>query len=169
MENEELERIQKELLAEEELPAEEELFMEELILEEAQEENVEDISLDELLNDSELNELLAEEGAEETVEEPAEEAAQEEASLDELLDDSELSDLLREEPEPAFDDPEKIHDPKEPLVYQNFANDYGAQEKDEAARLKEKDERIVMGLMILASALSLGIIGVMGYWLTVLL
>ena len=157
MENEELERIQKELLAEEELPAEEELFMEELILEETPEENVEDISLDELLDDSELNELLAEEGAEK------------ESSLDELLEDTELTELLREEPEPAFDDPEKIHDPKEPLVYQNFANDYGAQEKDEAARLKEKDERIVMGLMILASVLCLGIIGVMGYWLTVLL
>ena len=134
MENKELERIQKELLAEE-MPA-------------AQD----DAILDEFLNE-EMPELLSEE----------------ELSLDELLEDEELNQLLREEPEPAFDDPEKIHDPKEPLVYHNFATEQSAQEKSDAELIREKDERVVMALMIVASVLCLGIIGVLGYWMGILL
>ena len=118
MDNKELERIQKELLAEEEI----------------------------------MNELLTEE----------------DVSLEELLEDEELNELLRVDAEPAFDDPVKIHEPKKPLVYQNFANDYGAPKRDPAAEIREKDQRTVMILMIIASLLSLGIIGILGYWISFL-
>ena len=68
--------------------------------------------------------------------------------------------------EPAFDDPQSIHEPKEPLVYRNFSNGYGSKEDQQVSdRQKEKSDRIDMGLMIAASALSLGIIGVLIYWL----
>ena len=95
--------------------------------------------------------------------------ADEDITLDDILADAELNDLLQETPEPAFDDPEKIHDPKDPLVYQNFANDYGAQEQEAAAEIRKKDDNILMALMITASALCLGILGLLGYWLGVLL
>lgn len=95
--------------------------------------------------------------------------AEEDASLDDILADAELNDLLQEEPEPAFDDPEKIHDPKDPLVYQNYANDYGAQEQEAAAEIRKKDDTVIVALMITASALCLGILGILGYWLSVLL
>ena len=89
-------------------------------------------------------------------------------SLDEILADEELNALLNEKPaEPAFDDPEKIHDPREPLVYNNFANDYGAPPVSDSK--KRRDDSVVVGLMITASVLSLGIIGILSYWLTVLL
>lgn len=95
-------------------------------------------------------------------------------SLEELLQDEELNALLQEPTEPAFDDPEKIHDPRQPMVYQNYANQYGsaekkAQEESRMARRKQKDDKIIVGLMITASALCLGIIGVLAYWLTVFL
>ena len=95
--------------------------------------------------------------------------AEEDISLDELLADSEIHDLLREAIEPAFDDPDEIHDPREPLIYQNFANDYGAQELEAAAELQRRDDWIITILMIIASTLSLGILGILVYWLTVLL
>ena len=126
MNNEELERIQKELLEEDEI----------------------------------MKELLAQA-------EP-EEPAEEEISLDELLKDEELTDLLRVGAEPAFDDPAKIRQPQEPMVYQNFANDYGAKDMAAAARIQEKDQRTVMILMIVASTLCLGIIGILGYWMSFL-
>ena len=65
--------------------------------------------------------------------------------------------------EPAFDDPQTIHEPEQPLVYRNFSNNYG--EKSPEERKKEKSDRIDLGLMIAASALALGIIGVLIYWL----
>jgi hypothetical protein len=74
--------------------------------------------------------------------------------------------------EPAFEDPDVIKDPEEPLVYRNFSNAYGTEptEKPEApAAGSAKDDRITMGLMITASCLCLGIIGVMVYWLTTFL
>ena len=121
MDNNELERIQKELLAEEEV----------------------------------MNQLLAEE-------------PEEEVSLEELLKDEELTELLKTDAEPAFDDPVKIHEPKKPLVYQNFANDYGAKEKAAAEEIRRRDQKTVMILMIVASALCLGIIGILGYWISFL-
>ena len=96
------------------------------------------------------------------------ELLKEEKTIDTILEDEELNALLEERSQPAFDDPEKIHDPEEPMVYQNFANDYGA------TRVKRKDnktgdEKVILGLMITACALCLGIICVLGYWLGVLL
>ena len=74
--------------------------------------------------------------------------------------------------EPAFEDPDVIKDPEEPLVYRNFSNAYGtepAKEPEAPAAGSAKDDRITMGLMITASCLCLGIIGVMVYWLTTFL
>lgn len=92
----------------------------------------------------------------------------EELSLDELLADEELNELLAEpayEPGPAFDDPDRIHEPKEPLIYRNYAT----QEQQAAATIRKKNDHTVIGLLITACCLCLGIIGLLGYWLTVLL
>ena len=91
---------------------------------------------------------------------------------DELLED--LKEILGEEPvvEPAFDDPQTIHTPKEPMVYTNFANDYGRvppEEVPEEAPKKRKPEKLTLGLLITACLLTLGIIGVLLYWLLFLL
>ncbi len=85
---------------------------------------------------------------------------------EELFQDDEL---LREVlAEPAFEDADEIRDPEEPLVYSNFANDYGRDAQEESAPKEpiSKDDKINIGLMIGASALALGIIIVMIYWLT---
>ncbi len=83
--------------------------------------------------------------------------------LDELLNDSELNDLLWEQ--------EKESAPQEPVTFQNFANSYGAEEEDfeEDQPPRSRDDKVIVGLMATASVLSLGIIGVLAYWLTVLL
>ena len=70
---------------------------------------------------------------------------------------------------PAFDDPDIIHDPEEPLVYRNFSNAYG-KELEEPVKSGvwasiSRDDKISMILMIIASGLCLGIIGVLVYWL----
>ena len=95
-------------------------------------------------------------------------------SEEELLED--LKDILREEPavEPAFDDPQTIHTPREPMVYTNFANDYGRKPAKAAAdakpaKKKRKPEKLTLGLLITAFLLTLGIIGVLLYWLLFLL
>ena len=103
---------------------------------------------------------------------------------DQQIDPEFLSELLEdpeETPEPAFDDPDTIYDPEEPMVYCNYSNDYGGdagaenQEKpapDGQAVSKEKvtkDNHIIMGLMIAVSALCAGIIGVLIYWMVVFL
>ena len=99
---------------------------------------------------------------------------QEEQQTDEeLLED--LKGILGEAPvvEPAFDDPQTIHTPKEPMVYTNFANDYGrvpAEETpEEGPKKKRKPEKLTLGLLITACLLTLGIIGVLLYWLLFLL
>lgn len=132
MNNEELERIQKELLAEEQL----------------------------------MKELLAQVEPDEP--EAPEQPAEEEDSLEEILKDEELTELLRAGAEPAFDDPTKIREPKEPMVFENFANDYGAKRRAAAEEIRKKDQRTVMTLMIVACGLCLGIIGILGYWMSFL-
>lgn len=89
-----------------------------------------------------------------------------------LPDDDLLADILgifEDEESPAFDDPNTIHTPDEPMVYCNFSNDYGREpedpEEEERKAKKLRDDKINMGLMITASALCLGIIGVLIYWL----
>ena len=91
--------------------------------------------------------------------------AEESDDLDELLAD------FLDEPTPAFDDPEKIYEPEEPMVYCNYSNDYGKDLKEFAEnggdmkKKKKKDDKVLIGLMITASVLCLGILGVLIYWL----
>ena len=100
-------------------------------------------------------ELLAREEAEQTE--------------DDLLDD--IKSMLGDDeaPEPAFDDPQTIHDPKEPLVYCNYSNDYGRdlQEFADNGEVPEekKTDKVTLGLLITACCLTAGIIGVLIYWL----
>ena len=75
-----------------------------------------------------------------------------------------------EEPEPAFDDPDKTEIPDEPVVYCNYSNDYGKDQKPEedaeaALAKKKKDDNIIITLLAVAAGLSVGIIGVLIYWL----
>lgn len=77
---------------------------------------------------------------------------------------------------PAFDDPEEIYDSEEPMVYCNYSNDYGKELQEfaetggeEATGKEKKNDKAIIGLMITASVLCLGIIGVLIYWLEVFL
>lgn len=90
----------------------------------------------------------------------AETPREEDADTDTLLDKTVVI--------PAFDDPDIIHEPDEPMVYRNFSNDYGQDLKEPDAPAKQaisRDDKITMGLMIAASGLCLGIISVLIYWL----
>ena len=72
--------------------------------------------------------------------------------------------------QPAFDNPETIHAPEKPMVYHNFANNYGKTEVPKAAAptgISPRD-RIQIGVMIALCGLCLGIAGVLGYFLAVL-
>ena len=105
------------------------------------------------------------------------EAHDEEQDEFEIIDEE--PDILADElirelmAEPAFEDPDRIHDPEEPLVYCNYSNDYGRDLKDFAENGgktdKNKSDKVDMALMITASALCLGIIGVLAYWLVMYL
>ena len=73
--------------------------------------------------------------------------------------------------EPAFDDPQIIHEPDEPMIYWNFSNGYGRDlpqqqevEAEEPASISKSD-KIDIGLMLAASGLCLGIIAILIYWL----
>lgn len=85
---------------------------------------------------------------------------------EDILDDELIREVLAE---PAFEDMDEIKDPEEPLVYCNYSNDYGRDfEKNAAPDTKEnlsKSDKVDIGLMIASSALALGIIFVMIYWL----
>ena len=86
---------------------------------------------------------------------------------DVFLDDALLRENLPEDAAPAFEDPDKIHEPEE-LVYSNFANDYGKELQEKEAEEQEKkayEDRLQIILMITASVLALGIIGILIYWL----
>ena len=94
---------------------------------------------------------------------------------DELLaeEPQDIDKLMKEfleEPEPAFDDPDKTEIPDEPVVYCNYSNDYGKDQKPEedaeaALAKKKKDDNIIITLLAVAAGLSVGIIGVLVYWL----
>ncbi len=97
-------------------------------------------------------------------EEPEFEIADDEADI---LADALIREVMAE---PAFEDPDRIHEPEEPLVYCNYSNDYGRKETEENSKeKKEKADKVDMALMITASALCLGIIGVLAYWLVLYL
>lgn len=74
---------------------------------------------------------------------------------------------------PAFEDPDKPHISDEPVVYCNYSNDYGndAAAADVEAEKEEarKEDKWLIALMGVASALCLGIIGVLIYWLVAFL
>jgi hypothetical protein len=92
---------------------------------------------------------------------------------DEPADNTEsLHSIIHEFSGPAFDDPEEIHEPEEPMVYCNFSNDYGKdlpQENASEEAAKKGPDKVVLGLMIAVCGLCLGIIGVLTYWLNAFL
>ena len=99
-------------------------------------------------------ELLARESAEQTE--------------DDLLDD--IKSMLGDDvaPEPAFDDPQTIHDPKGPMVYCNYSNDYGRDLQefaDSGDAPGKKTDKVTLSLLITACCLTAGIIGILIYWL----
>lgn len=103
------------------------------------------------------------------------EARDEEQEFEITDDETDIlaDELIREVmAEPAFEDPDRIHEPEEPLVYCNYSNDYGrdrAESEENSKTKKEKTDKVDMALMITASALCLGIIGVLAYWLVMYL
>lgn len=82
-----------------------------------------------------------------------------------------MAESLREEQEagPAFEDPDVLEVGPAPEVYSNFANDYGRELQefaDNGGELEEdRQDNVLTVLMLIATILSLGIIGVMLYWL----
>lgn len=104
-------------------------------------------------------ELLAEEDIPTVAEGP---------SVDDILADEELNALLDDKPVPAFEDPEKIHEPEGRMQYNNFANDYGREELEDETAVAQKKDKIQIALMLTACVLCLGIIGVLIYWLNIL-
>ena len=87
-----------------------------------------------------------------------------------------LEDILSEEQEsviPAFEDPDRIHTPAEPMEYRNYSNDYGRDAEEAAMKKKQRkqknEDNWQIILMAIASFLCLGIIGVLIYWMEVFL
>ena len=89
-----------------------------------------------------------------------------EPEAEDILDDVLIQEVLAE---PAFEDMDEIKEPDEPMIYCNFSNDYGRDlelpAEEEKKQELAKADKVGMGLMIGASALALGIIIVMIYWL----
>ena len=89
--------------------------------------------------------------------------AEEPQDLDKLMKE------FLEEPMPAFEDPDKTVILDDPVVYCNYSNDYGKdlqpEAEDEALKKKKKDDNTIITLLSIAAGLSLGIIGVLVYWL----
>ncbi len=83
-----------------------------------------------------------------------------------LLDESAVVEKTVEGAVPAFEDPEKIHEPAEPMVYRNYSNAYGKGEKAAVEKVSDKQIMVLMGI---ASFFGLGIVALLVYWLTTLL
>lgn len=77
--------------------------------------------------------------------------------------------LEEQEAGPAFEDPDTLETGPAPEVYSNYANDYGRELTQFAENGGEEPQENADGslviLMLIACILSLGIIGVMLYWL----
>ena len=95
-----------------------------------------------------------------------------------LVDDAMLDALLAEVNSPDFDDPNAMGISDETMVFHNFSNGYGEdldgygepeQDEEPDEETKVRDNKIVIGLMIAACALCLGILGLLVYWLVALL
>ncbi len=97
----------------------------------------------------------------------------EKPAVESYLDEAMLREVVTEDAAPAFEDPDKILEPAEPMVYCNFSNDYGndlpQEETELAAEEAARQDRLLITLMIIASALTLGIIGILIYWMVALL
>ena len=82
--------------------------------------------------------------------------------------DEELLEEIMEE----LSEPEEAKEPTEAEAYSNYENDYDAQLQDFAetgeTEPKKNNDKLIIGLMITASVLCLGIIGILLYWLNVL-
>ena len=85
---------------------------------------------------------------------------------EDILDDELIRDVLAE---PAFEDMDEIKEPDEPMVFCNYSNGYGKgleKEPEPEQKVKlNKSDKMDIGLMIASSALALGIIILMIYWL----
>ena len=68
---------------------------------------------------------------------------------------------------------EETQEPSEAEAYSNYENDYDAQLQDFAetgeVEPEKKNDKLIIGLMITASVLCLGIIGILVYWLNAFL
>ena len=86
---------------------------------------------------------------------------------EDILDDELVREVMAV---PAFEDMDEIKDPEEPLVYCNYSNDYGRgleEPAEDSTKAKlSKTDKVDIGLMLASSALALGIIAVMIYWLS---
>lgn len=142
--NDVLERLSEELLAQEELP-EEQLQEPEFLF---PEEDAREVSPEDAVYEEEVL--------------PEEEAAPEE---DPFFTEETM--VLPTPQIPAFDDPQMIHEPEEPMIFRNFSNGYGRDlpKEEEKAPTMSRSDKIDIGLMIGASGLCLGIIGILIYWL----
>lgn len=162
----ELERLQKALLADETM-----------IGEDLTEDLPDDLT--EGMDDAaaaQLIEELSQEAEETTAEAPAETEETMEHTL--VVDDAMLEELMAEVNGPAFDDSEATAASDETMVFHNFSNDYGkdlaeygeAEPESEAdEETKKRNDKIVIGLMIAACALCVGILGLLIYWLVTFL
>ena len=161
----ELERLQKALLADETMVGED-------LTEDLPDDLV--AGIDDAMAAHLLEEALQEEPEEEVV--PEAPSVTDETML---VDDAMLDALLAEVNSPDFDDPDTLGVSDETMVFHNFSNDYGKDmdgygelEPEEAPvdeQTKKRDDKIVIGLMIAACALCLGILGVLIYWLVAFL
>lgn len=157
----ELERLQKALLAEETMVGED--------LTEDLPEN-----LTEGMDVAAAAQLLQTLAQEETAGDPQQ---TEEAPLE--VDDAMLEELMAEISGPAFDDPDAMPVSDDTMVFCNYSNDYGKDMGEYAENgveealpdeeTKKRDDKIVIGLMVAACALCLGILGVLTYWLVTFL
>lgn len=162
----ELERLQKALLADETM-----------IGEDLTEDLPDDLT--EGMDDAaaaQLIEELSQEAEEAAAEAPAETEEAMEHTL--VVDDAMLEELMAEVNGPAFDDSEAITASDETMVFHNFSNDYGKDlaeygeaepEGEVDEETKKRDDKIVIGLMIAACALCVGILGLLVYWLVTFL
>ena len=156
--NKELERLEKALLEDETLvglPIGDEDLTEDLP------EGL--LSVDNEILAEEFEKAMAEEQTPEKMPEVSEPVIDDEL-LDQLIAEVESEDFAPEEP--AVSD--------ETMVFHNFPSqldenviEYGEAEpaEDEDLETKKRDDKILVGLMITASVLCLGILGVLGYWL----
>ena len=83
----------------------------------------------------------------------------------------ELQDVLGDDPKkekgPAFDDPEIIHIPEQPMVYCNYSNDYGNDLQDFADNggqlPQKKNNRLFLALILAVSGLISLTVGLLMY------